>query len=87
MYRNLAYSEYDAENNGPRKWWHHRWAKIIGISLIILIIVAVTLSLVLKFVILAPTKPETTATIVTLPSLTTTTTTIQQSSKLQRDST
>ena len=91
MYKNQAYSEYVAGNNGLRRYWRHRWFKIICISFIVLTLFVVTLSLILKFVILAPSKPETTTT-VTSPSPTTTispvtestatTTTTQQSSKI-----
>ncbi|CAF3417347.1 unnamed protein product [Rotaria sp. Silwood1] len=82
MHHNQAYSKYVNENNGPHKWWHHRWAKIIGISFIVLIIFAVTLSLVLKFAILIPKEPATTtatpSSAMTTASLTTSTSTLPQ---------
>jgi hypothetical protein len=75
MRENLRYSEFDIENNRTRKWWHHRWVKIIGISVIVLTIFAVKLSLVLKLVILTAEKPKTITT-------TNDTTTNQQSGRL-----
>jgi hypothetical protein len=84
MHNNQVFSESVTENNRPRKWWYRRWVKIIGICFIVLSILAITLSLVLKLVIITPKKPQTTTVTTTPPPLTTTTTTttIQQSGEL-----
>ncbi|CAF4414826.1 unnamed protein product, partial [Adineta steineri] len=74
MHTNQVYIELDTVNNGLHKWWHRRWVKIIGIFIIILIIFAVTLTLMLNFVIFAPNKSETSTTIATSSSPLTTTT-------------
>ncbi|CAF1077533.1 unnamed protein product [Adineta steineri] len=52
----------------PHKWWHHRWVKITGISIIVLIVFAVILALVLNFVVFTPKKSETSSTIATTSS-------------------
>ncbi|CAF3930477.1 unnamed protein product [Rotaria sp. Silwood1] len=80
MHFNQLHSEDNTKNIQPHKWYHHRWVKIICISFVVLTIFTVTLSLslVLKFVILAPSKPETN-TIATTPSLPVTVTTISTS--------
>lgn len=56
------------------KWKRYRSVIIFGICFIIFIIIAVTLSLLLKFVILAPSEPETivATTVATSPSIATT---------------
>ncbi|CAF3839292.1 unnamed protein product [Rotaria sp. Silwood1] len=69
MHNNLVFIEQVNENNEQCKWWHHRWFKIICICFIIVAIVAIVLSLVLKFVIFAPKKQDITT--ATLPSPTT----------------
>jgi preprotein translocase subunit SecG len=58
MHTNSAYVEFDRENKRPHKWWHHRRSKIAFISLVVLIIFTITISLLLKFVILAPRKSD-----------------------------
>ncbi|CAF1375347.1 unnamed protein product [Adineta steineri] len=68
MHTNQVYSELVTVNNGTRKWWHRRWVKIIGISVIVLIVVATILALVLNFVVFAPKKSETSTTAVTSSS-------------------
>ena len=75
-YRQLD-SEHVTESNRSSKWWHHRWVKVIGITLIILIVFSVTFGLILKLVILAPKKSETitTATSSPLTTIQSTTTT------------
>ncbi|CAF3231091.1 unnamed protein product [Rotaria sp. Silwood2] len=45
-------------NNGPREWWHHRWFTIICICFLVVAILAVILTSVLKFIILAPKKQD-----------------------------
>jgi hypothetical protein len=60
MHNNLAYSEHAPKINIALKWWRNRMFKIIFISFVILTIFAITLSLLLKFVILVLNKPETT---------------------------
>jgi hypothetical protein len=60
MRKNQTYNDYVTENNRIRKWWHGRCVLIIGISIIILIVFAVTLFLVLKPFILGLRIPETT---------------------------
>ncbi|CAF0785492.1 unnamed protein product [Adineta steineri] len=59
MDQNQVYSGCVTGNIEARKWWHRRWVKIIGISLALLTIFAGTLTLLLKFVILAPKQLET----------------------------
>ncbi|CAF1449248.1 unnamed protein product [Adineta steineri] len=96
MHTSQVYVELDTVNKEPHKWWHHRWVKITGISIIVLIVFAVILALVLNFVVFAPKKSETSTTAATSssssssspsPPLTTTPlvtpTTTQQTSKLQ----
>ncbi|CAF3919391.1 unnamed protein product [Adineta steineri] len=68
MYTNEVHSELATINNGPYKWWHRRWVKITGISVIILIVFAVTLGLVLNFVVFAPKKAETNTPVATSSS-------------------
>ncbi|CAF1050250.1 unnamed protein product [Adineta steineri] len=58
MQTNEVYSELDTINNEPHKWWHRRSVKIIGISVTILIVFAVTVALVLNFVVFAPTTNQ-----------------------------
>jgi hypothetical protein len=75
MHYNQLFSEYATKNIGPRKWWRQRWVKIICVSFIVLTIFAVTLSLMLKFIILAPLETEITATTTVItPSIPVTTT-------------
>ncbi|CAF1058745.1 unnamed protein product [Adineta steineri] len=79
MHINQVYRERVTANNGPHKWWHHRWFKIIGIFVIVLIVFAVILALLLNFVVFAPKKLETSTTAATsLSPQTTATTTTQQ---------
>ncbi|CAF4415375.1 unnamed protein product [Rotaria sp. Silwood2] len=80
MHTNQAYIGHTTRNNRPRKWWHHRWFKIICISFIILTIFAVTLSLLLKFVILAPKKPDSITTTTTSAAVTTISTSLSSTS-------
>ncbi|CAF1423703.1 unnamed protein product [Adineta steineri] len=68
MHTNEVYSELAIVTNGPHKWWHRRWVKITGISAIIVIVFAVTLGLVLNFVVFAPKKSETNTPVATLSS-------------------
>ncbi|CAF1482574.1 unnamed protein product [Adineta steineri] len=75
MHTNQVYSEPVTENNGPHKWWHRRWVKITGISVIVLIVFAVILALVLIFVVFAPKKSETIITVTTSSSVPVTLTT------------
>jgi ABC-type Fe3+ transport system permease subunit len=82
IHNNQVYSDSVTGNNGRRKWWHRRWVKIICISFIVLTILAVTLSLVLKFAILKSKKPETTDNTATPSSLTTTKSVMQHSGEL-----
>ena len=70
------YSEYTTIVNGKPKCWHHRWFRAICFSLIALAILAVALSLLLKFVIFTPDQSE--SAIITAPSSTPTTTTQQR---------
>ncbi|CAF4997998.1 unnamed protein product, partial [Rotaria sp. Silwood1] len=82
MHNNQAYTEFGTKNIGPHKWWHHRWAKIIFISFIVLTILAVTLSLVLKFAVFRPKKSEITTTTTTPPLTTTAPTSLASSSTI-----
>ncbi|UJR24300.1 hypothetical protein I4U23_027267 [Adineta vaga] len=70
MHTNKAYSGYVTTKSHLHNWWRHRWFKTICISFFALTTLAVTLSLLLKFIILTPKKSTTTA------NITTTTTTI-----------
>ncbi len=82
------YTESLTSNNRTHKWWQHRWVAIIGISFLILAISGVAVSLVLKFIILAPKDPTTTTVISsslttsTLPQTTTLTPTKPQTTTL-----
>lgn len=73
MQSNQVHSEGVTVNNGPHPWWHRRGVVFISISFIILTIFAVTCSLVLKFVVLAPKESENNTTAEAPPSPTTTT--------------
>ncbi|CAF4702117.1 unnamed protein product, partial [Rotaria sp. Silwood2] len=58
------FSEQVNENNAPQKWWHRRWFTILCICFIGVAMLAVILTLVLKFAILVPKKQDiTTATL------------------------
>ncbi|CAF2903503.1 unnamed protein product [Rotaria sp. Silwood2] len=81
------HNEHVSENNRLRKLWRHRWFKIICISFIVITILAVTFSMILKFVILAPKKDmpitsTTSSSSTTNTPLTTVTTTDKQPGKL-----
>ncbi|CAF1415200.1 unnamed protein product [Adineta steineri] len=69
MNNNQVHSEGIAESHEPQKWWQRCWIVIISTSSIVLIIFAIILSLILKFVVFAPKESEITT--VTLPSLAT----------------
>lgn len=73
MKSNPIFSETAIIKMKSHQWWQHRRAKIIGVSVLLLVLVVITLSLILKFAILAPKKPKTTT---STTILTTTTTTI-----------
>jgi hypothetical protein len=86
MHPNRAYTQRVTGNNRLRKWWRHRWIKIICISFIVLTVLVISLTLLLKFDILAPRKPGSITTTTTPFAVTTTTTisittTTQQSGK------
>ncbi|CAF1508273.1 unnamed protein product [Adineta steineri] len=66
MNNNQVHIEGTAGSHEPQKWWHRRWFVIICISAIVLTIFAIILSLILKFVVLAPKESD--ITIETLPS-------------------
>ncbi|CAF1464998.1 unnamed protein product [Adineta ricciae] len=50
------------ETSKQSKWWHHRRAKIIGISFTVLIILSISLILILEFSIRSTKKPYITTT-------------------------
>jgi flagellar basal body-associated protein FliL len=86
MHLNQVYSENAVENNGAQKWWHNRRIRIIGISFIVVAIIAVVLSLVLTLAIPASKKPEATTTTTPGPLTISTpqrTTSTQQPGKFQ----
>lgn len=66
MDTNRSFIQLDIENKKQPKWWHHRWIKIGGISFTVLIILAISLSMLLNFVTLAP-KSYSTITTTTQP--------------------
>ncbi len=70
MHNNRVFSESVTRNNRPRKWWHRRWFKIIGICFIVLTIFAIILPLVYKRVIVALKEPKNTTIPATQPSTT-----------------
>ncbi|CAF1196841.1 unnamed protein product [Adineta steineri] len=70
MHTNQAFIEYEPKVNVIRKWWRNRRTKIVT-SVIGLIIVAVILGLLLKFVAFAPEKSDTITSITTSSSTTT----------------
>ena len=73
MHYNPLYSEHVSEETIPPKCWHRPLVRIVGISFIILTIFVVTLSLVLKFIILAPSELEIIVTVTpSVPPVTTT---------------
>ncbi len=83
MHKTSTYSEGMIEINRPHKWWHHQWFKTICISFIVSTIVAVTFSMALNLVFLAPAKAKmntntTATTTITSPSTSTT----KESSKI-----
>jgi hypothetical protein len=85
MNYNQLFNENVPQTIEPRKWWQYSWVKIISTSIIVLIILAITLSLVLTFVVVSWKNLKITTTIIaSSPPVTTTitTTTTQQSSKL-----
>ncbi len=86
---NEATFEPITENDGTRKWCYYHRIRVIGVTFIVLILSAITLSLVLQYVIFAPRKPETAtiftpspSPVTTISTSTITTTTTQQSGKL-----
>ena len=77
MHYSRLYGEDITKNIEPKKWWYHCWIKIIYIYYMVLTTFAVTVSLLLKFVILALKKPKIiiiAATITSLPVATSTST-------------
>ncbi len=75
---NEAAVELITENNGTRKWCYYHRIKVIGVTFIVLTLSAITMSLLLQYVIFAPREPETT-TILTTTTITPVTTTISTS--------
>jgi hypothetical protein len=55
------------EINKQRRWWHDRRVRTIGISFTVLLLLAIALSLLLEFAILAPKESHSTTTTTTQP--------------------
>jgi hypothetical protein len=70
---NEAVVELTTKINERRKWQHYHRARLIGVTVIVLALSAMNLSLLLEFVIFAPTKMETTTILTTSPLPVTTT--------------